>query len=176
MVVLCQNKTPASVCVVIGLIPGSILITLQTASHVTRRRRNYPTKQQQQPSVPAKQQGDGSVTHQLRQSSFSGPVPHPDILLGYNEIVPDAAERILRMAEQDAEHQRNIEMTALKAAASETKRGQIFGLLIGLSALIVSGAAAYLGQTEVAMMIGGTTVVGLVTVFVVGRWKQQEGE
>ena len=35
-----------------------------------------------------------------QQTSFSGPIPHPETLKGYNEIVPGAAERILAMAER----------------------------------------------------------------------------
>lgn len=32
-------------------------------------------------------------------SMYSGPLPHPDMLREYAKIVPDAPERILKMAE-----------------------------------------------------------------------------
>ena len=73
------------------------------------------------------------------------------------------------MAEQNAEHRRNLQFAALKAQQSEIRIGQLFGFGIGISALSTSIVAMYFGFPAVAGIIGGTTVVGLVTVFVVGR-------
>ena len=55
--------------------------------------------------------------------SFSGPIPHPDILEHYEKIVPRAAERILAMAEEDAKH-RQLENNALNLTANGRSRGQ----------------------------------------------------
>jgi uncharacterized membrane protein len=104
--------------------------------------------------------------------SFSGPVPHPELLKDYNEIIPNAAERIFVMAERDAMHQHSIETMALQCASKEAKRGQWFGLIIGVCAFASAIAALVLGSESTAMVIGGSTVVGLVTVFVVGRKPQ----
>jgi uncharacterized membrane protein len=73
------------------------------------------------------------------------------------------------MAEEDARHLQAMERVSLSGAYAERRIGQIFGLCIGLSALAVSVIAMVLGHEHAAMVIGGTTVVGLVTVFVVGR-------
>jgi len=67
-----------------------------------KSKNRFPTKT---PTVPAGQKEQTKVAH-LTQQQFSGPVPHPQILQGYDQIIPGAAERILRMAEEDAEHQR----------------------------------------------------------------------
>ncbi|MFH1760058.1 MAG: DUF2335 domain-containing protein [bacterium] len=48
---------------------------------------------------------------QVQQASFSGPIPHPQILQKYNEIVPDAAARIIKMAENQATHRQDLEKT-----------------------------------------------------------------
>lgn len=106
---------------------------------------------------------------QIHHAAFHGPMPPPSLLLGYENIVPGAAERILRMAEEDSKHMREMDKAALDAAAREVKRGQIFGLLIGLAALGASMLAIAMGAPTVAGVIGGTTVVGLVSVFIVGR-------
>ena len=37
-------------------------------------------------------------------SFFSGPLPPPEILIRYNDATPDAADRILKMAEKQAEY------------------------------------------------------------------------
>lgn len=38
------------------------------------------------------------------QMEFSGPLPPPQILGQYDEVLPGAAERILRMAEKQQDH------------------------------------------------------------------------
>jgi len=105
----------------------------------------------------------------VQQQSFSGPIPSPDILDRYNQIIPNAAERILTMAESDAQHQRDIEMLAIKCQASENRRGQYFGVVVTALAFVTAGVALYLGHPTAAAVIGGTTVVGLATAFVVGK-------
>ena len=45
----------------------------------------------------------------IRQSSFSGPLPPPQILEKYESIVPGSADRIIGMAEKQSEHRRSIE-------------------------------------------------------------------
>lgn len=73
------------------------------------------------------------------------------------------------MAEEEASHTHTMERNALAAARSESKYGQVFGLIIGISALSVSAYALFLGHSTAAGIIGGTTVVGLVAVFVTGK-------
>lgn len=91
---------------------------------MAKRKSNHPARQPQQ-----KQQNNQESRKLAHiKAEFSGPVPHPSILQGYDNIIPGAAERILKMAEQDAAHQREIEKLALTSAVSEVKRGQVFGL------------------------------------------------
>lgn len=100
-------------------------------------------------------------------------MPPPAVLEGYERLVKGAAERILVMAESDAKHQHEIEFAALRAAEGEVKRGQWFGLAIGITALGASMLALAMGSPTVAGVIGGTTVVGLVSVFIVGHVVKQ---
>lgn len=113
--------------------------------------------------------GNNKPVAQFQQATFSGPMPPPEVLEGYERLVKGAAERILVMAESDAKHQQEIEFAALRAAEAEIKRGQLFGFVIGLTALGASMLALAMGSPAVAGVIGGTTVVGLVSVFIVGR-------
>lgn len=82
------------------------------------------------------------------------------------------------MAESDAAFQRDITFAALRAEAREKQRGQYLGFTIGTFALVISAFALYLGHTGAAGIIGGATVVGLVSVFVIGRIidRQQENK
>lgn len=125
---------------------------------------------------PSSQTSPVPSAGQVRQvtQQYSGPIPPPEILYRFDQIVPGAAERILIMAEEDAKHQREIEKTALTVAAEEVKRGQRYGLTIGSLAFITSIIALILGSEKAAIALGGTTVVGLVAVFVTGRIKQSK--
>jgi uncharacterized membrane protein len=139
-----------------------------------------PVTEKKQPSQPSKAAGAVSkhpqasteIVHQ--SATFEGPMPPPAILEGYERLVPGAAERILAMAESDTKHQHAIEFAALHAAEGEVKRGQIFAFVIGLAALLASMFALYMGSPAVAGIIGGTTVVGLVSVFIIGRFVKSE--
>lgn len=103
------------------------------------------------------------------QESHSGPLPPARSLAQYNDVVEGAAERILVMAESSLSHSNAIEITALKGAISTDRIGQVCGLLVTLAALTVSGFTAYIGEALVASIIGGSTIVSLAVVFVIGK-------
>jgi len=102
---------------------------------------------------------------QFTRQEFSGPIPPPAILSGYDNVVPGAAERILKMAEADALHQRDIERIAIMATKNEVKVGQFFGLIVSLSALALAGFAVLHNQPWVATLLGGGTLVGIISAF-----------
>jgi uncharacterized membrane protein len=37
-----------------------------------------------------------------RESLFIGPIPPPEVLKGYNDCVPDGADRVIKMAENQS--------------------------------------------------------------------------
>ena len=88
---------------------------------------------------------------------------------------PDLADDLSKEFHLSCEHLRQMDRNALRAETIVTYLGQIFGLIIGLVA-IVSGAltATYGSQPAsrwVGGLIGGGGVIGLVSVFVLGRRK-----
>ena len=132
------------------------------------RKKSKSSSRTKASKIPVNHNGSTPVAH-ITQQQFSGPVPHPQILQEYEQILPGAAERILSMAEKDAEHQRTIEMEAITLAGDESRRGQTYGFSIGITAFITSIVALLLGSEKTAMALGGTTLFGLVAVFVTGR-------
>lgn len=106
------------------------------------------------------------VTHHRQ---FSGPLPPPSMLEAYDKVVPGAAERILTMAESEAKHRHNIENSLIKAESREIHLGQIFALIIGLTAILSGTYAATHGAPLAGTLIGAGGVIGLVTVFILGR-------
>lgn len=104
-------------------------------------------------------------------TKFSGPLPHPEILARYESILPGAADRIITMAEGEAKHVREMDRLTLEAVRTHVHTGQYLGFSIGVLALATSLAMAVLGYERAAIAIGSTTIIGLVAVFVIGRFK-----
>lgn len=107
------------------------------------------------------------------RSVRSGPLPAPEDLAAYNQIIPDGADRIMKMAEQQSAHRISLENTVINSQQKQSSRGQIFGLIIGLSGLGLATFAAIQGQPAFGGVIGGTTLVSLVGAFVYGRRGQR---
>lgn len=110
-----------------------------------------------------------SISNGIQSASFSGPMPPPSILEGYERIVPGAAERILAMAESDMQHQQQYDNALLKASVNQIRRGQILGFLIGLATISASVYFATIGYPILAGILSGSTLLGLVSVFAIGR-------
>jgi len=109
-----------------------------------------------------------------QSSTFVGPLPPPEILEGYNKVLPGGAERIVAMAEAQSQHRRQMEAQIISEELKQSRRGQIFGFVLALVGLGLSTLLAILGHTIVASIIGGSTIIGLAVVFVVGKKRQEK--
>jgi len=109
--------------------------------------------------------------------AFSGPLPHPEILKKYNEILQGAAERIIRMAEQQAEHRRSMEQQAIKSDIKNSKLGIWFGFIIGISGITGGIMVAIFGKQP---LFGGilsfASLASLVGVFIYGTQSHRKGK
>ena len=134
---------------------------------MSRRRRN----RRKPPDLPVNSASDTAsqpLSVQREEHLFSGPLPAPEILRGYDNILPGAAERIIRMAEKEQTNAHESGMLALREAVADRKREIIAGI-VALAALGTSAFLGHNGHAVAASIVGGTTVVGLVTVFLTGR-------
>jgi uncharacterized membrane protein len=98
-----------------------------------------------------------------------GPLPDPDTLRGYAELIPNGPERIMALLEKETAHRHEQERTIVQCHTKALKRGQ----WIGLALTLTLGAAGFWlgmhGHDWLAGIIFATTILGVVTVFVVGR-------
>ncbi len=129
-------------------------------------------------SIPIKERS--KVTRLVRsifvsQTSFrSGPLPPPEELARYNEIIGFGAERIFKMAEDQSVHRRQIEAKVVDAQIRQSDRGQHLGFVVAV--VFLGGAlwVTFAGHDAVGGILGGTTIVGIVTAFVTGKWQQKK--
>lgn len=118
---------------------------------------------------PATRQQAAAVRTTTQTVQFSGPLPHPEILARYDAVIPGAAARIVAMAENDSKHLQEMERTSLAGTLKERRLGQALGFAVALAGFSTTIALAALGQGTAAGIVGSTTLVSLVSVFVVGR-------
>lgn len=117
------------------------------------------------------------VVQQTSVQSFLGPLPPPEILRKFDEIVPGAAERILKMAEEQSAHRKELERKVIESDISRSKWGQILGFAIAIVGLAVSALVAIYGNAVAGSIIGVGTLASLVGVFMYGsknRSKERE--
>ena len=78
----------------------------------------------------------------IEERSFRGPLPPPDVMRGYEDIVPGAADRILAMAEKEQQHRFDCEKKIIKGSIFESRLGQWFAFTLSV---LFHGAALWLG-------------------------------
>lgn len=59
-----------------------------------------------------------SIVASAQSLRYSSPLPPAIEMEGYEKVCPGSADRILRMAEQQAKHRQNIETIAVKTGVS----------------------------------------------------------
>src|SRR3989344_5346523 len=122
-----------------------------------------------QPSQPTNQNKGKLVRATLTQSvRFSGPLPPPEILERYEKIVPGSAERIIKMAEGQSSHRKELEIKVITSKIHNSKLGLWFGLIIGIVALISSMVMVVFGHAIAGSAIGILYLASLVGTFVYG--------
>ena len=119
----------------------------------------------------------------LHQEFHAGPLPSPNILKKYNDILPDAAERIFKMAEKSQVHRENIDHQQIeivkKRIESEIKKvnkGQNYALVIALTGIAGAITCAVLDQVTIGSFLGGSTVITLVALFLSEKWRKKKEE
>ena len=131
---------------------------------MARQPRNAPPASQH-PETPAVR-SSATVT---QTASYSGPLPPAAELQAYDNAVPGAAERIVRMAESYAEHTRELEAMAMQLEGATRRRGQWLGALVVFAVLGSCLYALHLDKETFAISLGTGTLVALAAVFVAGK-------
>ena len=112
------------------------------------------------------------VAHSV--ATYSGPLPTPDMLAQYNTTFPECAERIVTMAESQALHRQEIEKIFIHAAIKSESRGQIYGFIVALSAIIGGVIIVSNGKDVIGLTAIISALVALVGVFIYGKRQQNQ--
>ncbi|GGB95797.1 membrane protein [Dickeya fangzhongdai] len=102
---------------------------------------------------------------------FRGPLPPPEMLREYNDIVPDGAERIMAKSEREQAHRHRITEKSLDGEMSRDKRGQWMAFAITMTILVIATLFAWKGEMVFAGTLITLDLIGLASVFVIGRYR-----
>lgn len=102
---------------------------------------------------------------QALRVEFSGPLPHPQLLAQYNEAVPNGADRIVKLTENQAEHRQAIE-----------SRGQLFTFALAVIALVGGIVLIALGDSAEGLVPVIAAIAGLGGLFVYREIRTHQGE
>ena len=120
-------------------------------------------------SVKTYKNGENDSEVEIRTQHFQGPIPPPNTLAEYENIVPGAAERILTMAENQGKHRRNLEVKVIDKDSDRASKGQIFAFIIAMTIIIGGFLLIWHGKS----LEGMTSIIGAIAtlagVFIYGK-------
>jgi uncharacterized membrane protein len=105
---------------------------------------------------------------------FSGPLPPPEELAKYEQILPGSANRIISMAEEQSSHRRDLEKTVIGANVRTQTWGLVSAFIIAMTAI---GGGIWLsakGMSGAGLTSIITALAALVGVFVFGKSQQNK--
>jgi len=105
---------------------------------------------------------------------YQGPIPPASELAGIDRIIPGGADRIIRMAENQAQHRQDIEKVVITCQQNQSGQGQWFAFIIAL-ALVGTGTFCILKSHDWAgAVIITSTLVSAAGTFIVGKSSQKQ--
>jgi uncharacterized membrane protein len=109
-------------------------------------------------------------------SLHTGPLPSPELFARYGEVLPEAPERILKMAENEQGHRHNIEKWIVRGDTIRSYLGVICAFAIVIYTLYLGTNLIYAGHVWQGSIFAGTGLVALAAAFIYGTRAQKEAQ
>ena len=109
------------------------------------------------------------ITRQVMES-YSGPLPHPNIMAGYEKVLPGTAERIVAMAEKEQAHRHNAQNKMIQIESRDSACGMILAFCLSIICLLLSvfiickvpnGAGAF-----ASAFLGASGIISVIITFI----------
>jgi uncharacterized membrane protein len=135
-------------------------------------RLSKPNREQRRIAQALEQGYQVVAAQQMTLQEISGPIPSPDLLRQYEEIQPGLADRIVKTAEEESLHRRELEKISIGAQArdiasqrSEIRAGQFAALVVAISGFVCGTYAMTHGSQIGGSCLSGGTLISLVGAF-----------
>ncbi len=110
----------------------------------------------------------------ITAQQFSGPIPPPELLRKYEELIPGAADRIMSMAERQGSHRQTLESQVINSNIANERLGKILGFIICVLAISGGIYAVVLGKSAMGIAAIVAPLGALVAVFIYGKSEQKK--
>lgn len=111
--------------------------------------------------------GQLTDVEQHEAAIWSGVLPSPEDMEKFNAVIPNGAERIMRLAEREQEHRIAIEQMLLPQNIAAHSRGQWLGATISVLAICLAGLTGYLGVDRyISIALVGVPVLAVARALV----------
>ncbi len=138
-------------------------------------RRNRNRNRNLQLAAPAIERVErAELRIQAAMRHFSGPLPPPEILARYNELLPGAAERIIAMAENQHSHRQQLEKTVINSNVNAQNLGTKLGFVVAMTVILGGIVLIYAGKQTSGLTALLVALASLVGVFVYSKREQQQ--
>lgn len=118
--------------------------------------------------------GLSKVVTQTAIAQYSGPIPDAESLAKYGEVIPDAPERILRMAEKQAEHRQFIEKRVIGSDLNRAYLGVACAFVISMTVILTGFYLVLHGQSIPGTIFTGLGLASLAGTFIYGTQSRKE--
>jgi uncharacterized membrane protein len=106
-------------------------------------------------------------------SSYSGPIPPPELLKLFDEIDPGRAARLMNWAEDQSRHRMTLESRVVHSDILRSWAGLVSAFVITMTTLVLGGSLVYLGHDAAGVGLATTGLVGLAGTFIYGTSSQR---
>jgi len=97
---------------------------------------------------------------------FSGPLPPPDFLRGYEDVLAGAADRVITMSEDEQKHYHSTVVLTIKSEQGLQRWGLLAAWSIGAIALIGTFTVTVINQETPNVAVVISAIAVLVGVFI----------
>lgn len=139
------------------------------------KRKKHPPSKRSNKTPPNQQKTQEEIERRalldLRAhfEGFRGPIPPPQIMKGYEEVLPGSADRIMKMAEYEQNHRHYLEKKGLGFAVFSDALGKILAFILGASGLLGSIFLLYKDKSLTGLAVLITSLGSLIGIYLYGK-------
>jgi uncharacterized membrane protein len=109
---------------------------------------------------------------EMVQIRYDAPIPPPGMMAEYERVQPGSVDRIISMAESQANHRQSLESRKLNSDIANEGRGQNYAFILSLVAMLGGIFLIWQGKDVYGFILLIATLVTLAGVFIGGRYSQ----
>jgi uncharacterized membrane protein len=133
-----------------------------------------PANRRGVPPVSATPRGSLKSVQTTTTVSYSGQIPPPGMLQGYEDVLPGAADRILKMAEEQAKHRQSLERGVVLGNLVNARVVAVLGTVVVLGSMVLAGFLALHGLSGQAIALVLLELVSLTGVALYRNYTKKE--